>query len=176
MQIEAHTPVTGEHRSPQQRGFSFTEVMISMIVLSVFGGVVAQGVVLSAFGRDRAEVWTAATEGARGMADRIAATPIEKIISRFGPGGSVGDTFDVEGLPGANQGSVTIVTNETSKDADIGMVLGFPRDLDGDGSATSTDVSLTARILPVIVTVTWLQGGRDGGTISIPLIVVRSQQ
>jgi hypothetical protein len=66
-------------------------------------------------------------------------------------------TFAVPGLDrqGEPSGQVTIVTDETTTDAELGLEIGMPRDLDGDGLATNPDVSESATVLPVIVTVTW---------------------
>jgi len=75
------------------------------------------------------------------------------------PGGSVGNTFDIPGLtPQEGQvtvGTITVIVDESKSDADLGLELGMPRDLDGDGAADNADVSMTARILPVLVTARW---------------------
>jgi hypothetical protein len=42
---------------------------------------------------------------------------------------------------GVLPGSIRIVTDETATDAALGMELGMPRDLNGDGDAADTDVS-----------------------------------
>jgi hypothetical protein len=50
---------------------------------------------------------------------------------------------------------VELYADETLSDRAIGVRLGMPRDLDSDGSATSTDVSRSARMLPVVVRARW---------------------
>jgi hypothetical protein len=68
-------------------------------------------------------------------------------------------TFQVEGLnpvPGqATVGTVRLVTDETATDTALGVELGMPRDLDGDGLATNVAVTTTARLLPVVFEVRW---------------------
>jgi prepilin-type N-terminal cleavage/methylation domain-containing protein len=81
------------------------------------------------------------------------------ILERFGPGGDIGETFNVRGLEAwpdeASVGRVTIVTNETLTDEELGVALGMPRDLNGDGAVNDTDVSDDAVLLPVIVELRW---------------------
>jgi len=75
------------------------------------------------------------------------------------PGGAIGVTFDAEELnPVGNAqqvGTIQVVTNELTTNAALGLDIGMPRDLDGDGLTSNNDVSTTARLLPVIVTVDW---------------------
>lgn len=78
----------------------------------------------------------------------------------FGPGGTFGDEFAVPLLTSTNPGTtnagiIQIITDETTTDAALGFELGLPRDLNGDGDADDTDVTLDARILPVLVSVNW---------------------
>lgn len=115
--------------------------------------------------RDR----SVAQNGMRTMAERIharsygltgdPATWSSRLIGIFGPGGSFGDTFEVQGLNlplGAQTlGTIQIVTDETATDQALGAQLGMPRDLDGDGLVASTDVRQGARLLPVILRLRW---------------------
>lgn len=81
------------------------------------------------------------------------------LTNAFGPEGRPGERFDVPELTPRDGmesvGSVWIVTDETVSDKDIGFELGLPRDLDGDGAATNTDVSQTATVLPVVLRLRW---------------------
>jgi len=52
-------------------------------------------------------------------------------------------------------GTIMIVTDENASDSDLGLAVGMPRDLDGDGIVNSSDVSATATKLPVILEVRW---------------------
>lgn len=87
-----------------------------------------------------------------------------EIAEAYAPGGRIGDTFDFGGLqPWPTQGSVftvTVVTDETMTDQELGIELGMPRDLDNDLVVDNTDVTGTARMLPVIVRARWV--GRTG--------------
>jgi len=149
------------------------EVMLALITLALAGGAIARSVVSAATGYDQADDLAMAAEGARGMADRVEHTPIHELSLRFGAGGTQGPTFDVPGLPGVEQGTITLITNETSTDATLGMALGMPRDLDGDGKATSTDVSLTARVIPALVEVRWTRPGQGERSFQLPVVVTR---
>lgn len=83
----------------------------------------------------------------------------QTVIGEFSPGGAFGPDIAVHGLGPANEGVevgwITFVTDETATDADLGVELGMPRDLDGDGKVDNTDVSGSAVLLPVILTLEW---------------------
>jgi hypothetical protein len=55
--------------------------------------------------------------------------------------------------------TIDVVTDETASDAALGTLIGLPRDLDGDGRATSFDVASSAKLLPVVVRVRWSSDG-----------------
>ena len=83
----------------------------------------------------------------------------DDLLDIYGPGGTVGTTFDVRGI-NVNLGEITtgtiqIVTDETATDEDLGFQIGMPRDLNGDGDADDVDVSGDARILPVLLQIRW---------------------
>lgn len=87
----------------------------------------------------------------------------ETILGTYGPGGTVGSFFKVHGLTpqdGSDRvGRIEIITDETLTDADIGTVMGLPRDLNGDGDMNDSDVSGDARMLAVVVTARWRDKG-----------------
>jgi len=105
----------------------------------------------------------------RSMAERMHAsahgfsddpdTWAQRLFSTYGPGGSVGDTFAVEGLTlvqgDERVGTIVIGSDETDTDAELKAQLGMPRDLNGDGDASDTDVRDSARLLPVVLTLRW---------------------
>ncbi|MFT5289209.1 MAG: type II secretory pathway pseudopilin PulG [Planctomycetota bacterium] len=151
-------------------GFALLELMIALIVLTI--GMVSmlqassRTQSLSRETRDR----SAAHNALRSMADRILARSDEivrlagdnwasDLVSIYGEDGSVGDRFDVIGLNRIDEdqpvGTITIVVDETLTDFDLGLAVGMPRDLDGDGEATSGNVVDFARKLPVVVEVRW---------------------
>jgi len=81
------------------------------------------------------------------------------LIELFEAGGSFGDEFDITGLNQLDSetpiGTLLVVTDETATDASLGVDIGMPRDLNGDGDATDTDVSADAILLPVVVRADW---------------------
>ena len=105
----------------------------------------------------------------RSMAERIHATSYgfsdepatwaTELLAVYGAGGSFGNTFPVEGLgppaTGAPNGSIQILLDETALDADLGVEVGLPRDLNGDGDDDDEDVTVDARVLPVVLTLRW---------------------
>jgi Tfp pilus assembly protein PilV len=87
-----------------------------------------------------------------------------EVLTSYAPGGTLGDSFEVRGLepwPGEESVfTVTVVRDETLTDAELGIELGMPRDLDNDGAISNDDVIDSARMLPVIVRARW--SGRTG--------------
>ena len=148
-----------------QGGFTLVEVALAVIVLLVglmalsASAVRVQGLARAA--RER----MAAQNALRAKAEEI------RSISRAGLADPLGwglhvtgalaalATFPVEGLtPIEGQttvGSVRLITNETLDDAALGVELGMPRDLDGDGAATNNAVAGSARLLPVVLEARW---------------------
>ena len=92
-------------------------------------------------------------------ADSSASNWANDIIAIYGPGGIPGNSFPIQGLDpwngNPNVASVQLITDETETDGGLGVAAGMPRDLNGDGNATSTDTRGTAALLPVIVRVQW---------------------
>jgi hypothetical protein len=56
---------------------------------------------------------------------------------------------------------ISFCTDETATDTELGAPLGMPRDLDNDGFASRTDVSTTARLLPVVARARWTTRAGD---------------
>lgn len=83
----------------------------------------------------------------------------QAVIGAYQPGGNPGTDAAVKGLDPVDGAAavavVQVITDETLSDEQLGVILGMPRDLDGDGLATSGDVSATALLLPVVVTLQW---------------------
>lgn len=94
-----------------------------------------------------------------GRAETDAAGWNAAVLAGLAPTGEIGSVFDVRELTAQNGatsvGSIELVTDETATDAELGVQLGLPRDLDGDGAASTHDVTDTARLLPVIVRARW---------------------
>ena len=86
------------------------------------------------------------------------------ITSSFESGGTPGNSFHVGSLgPGASEatGSIQVIRDETLTDAEVGISLGLPRDLNGDGDADDMNVSSTASLLPVIIRINWTSRSGD---------------
>ena len=81
------------------------------------------------------------------------------MVAAFAPGGEFGDGFDVRGISTLDgresDGLITVVTDETAAAEDMQFRIGMPRDLNGDGDSSDTDVSGDARILPILLEVRW---------------------
>lgn len=157
-------------RGARRGGFTLAELALAMTVLMValmsISAATLRAHTLRRQNRERA----LAQNAIRSWAERIhsvsyreaAENPagwVQQVLQTYGPGGQVGDTFDVEGLnpvvADGQVGSLVFVTDETATDAALGVELGMPRDLNGDSDATDGDVTGDARILPVIITIQW---------------------
>ncbi|MBL8858946.1 MAG: hypothetical protein JNL28_10605 [Planctomycetes bacterium] len=87
------------------------------------------------------------------------------VVTALAAGGELGPAFDVPELnPVAGEtrvGSVVVITDETSSDGTLGAALGLPRDLNGDGDALDTNVTASAHLLPVVITLRWRNQAGD---------------
>ncbi len=161
-------------RAPQvpggkKAGFTLIEVMVTASVLLV--GLLAMtstSVVVNSLRRSASDQQVAQSamqaivedlHAAARSADSDASDWASDIIAIYGPGGVPGNAFPVQGLdPWAGQTDVVtvqLITDETSTDGGLGVAAGMPRDLNGDGNATSTNTVGTAALLPAIVRVQW---------------------
>lgn len=83
----------------------------------------------------------------------------QNFVNAYAIGGTPGPQYQVSGLE-VRDGepsiiTVTVTTDETLTDQELGVNLGMPRDLDNDDAVDNADVTATASILPVIVRVRW---------------------
>lgn len=89
----------------------------------------------------------------------------DTVIEAYSEGGTVGNLFNVIGLSAidgeALPGHIDFITDETLTDLELGVVMGMPRDLNGDGDATDTDVTNTVELLPAIITISWAVRGAN---------------
>ena len=181
----------GAHRAERVRnnrraGFTLVELSLAMTVL-VIALVSISAATLRAHSLRRQNRETTLAYGAiRSAAERIHAfsyitveqspeTWVQDMMATYGPGGTVGNTFDVEGLNpiGAvgTVGTITFITDETLTDAAINAEFGMPRDLNGDLDAADNDVSGDARLLPVILNVSY-RGGNGNVNLAHSFIAV----
>ncbi len=147
-------------------GFTLAELALAMTMLLVALVSISAATLRTHALRRQNRERTLAHNAIRSVAERIhslsyttvensPATWVQDVLLRYGPGGTIGDMFDVEGLDpvgaAGRVGSIQIVTDETLTDAALGVELGLPRDLNGDLDALDADVTADARILPVII-------------------------
>lgn len=150
-------------------GFTLIELAVAISILMI--GIVS---VLSASSRMHSlrqsnRERTLAQNAVRSLAERMHAaahgfsdepsTWSRNLVETYAPGGAFGDAFAVAGLTPvdgeANVGSIRVFTDETDADGTLGVELGMPRDLNGDGDREDTDVADGARLLPVVLTLRW---------------------
>jgi len=150
-------------------GFTLLELAIatSILMIGLVSAAAATGRMHDLRRQNRERL--VAQNAARSMAERIHAqsyrlsadseTWSQELLDLFGPGGTFGAEFDVgllaTGVEGELPGTIEVVTDETATDADLGVEVGMPRDLNADGDALDADVSAGARLLPVVVTIEW---------------------
>ena len=163
--MESHTDRRHDTRPDRPgsslAGFAFVDMMMGMAMMAVVLVVVASTLTASNQERRFAEEKEIAQEALANEVARIKSLGFDGMlqeIAGLGPGQTL--SFPVPGLRrdgAALPGEVLYVTNETLTDAQLGVPIGMPRDLDGDGVAATLDTmaSGTATLVPVVVSVTW---------------------
>lgn len=176
-------------RRPGRRGFTLVEVGLAMTVLMVallaMSATTLQTHSLRRQNRERAIAQNGIrlmSEQVHAISDRIlrdsngdTAQWTRDLTAALAPGGELGSTFDIPELnvQAGRQaiGTVRMVFDETVTDAALGLELGMPRDLDGDGVADNGDVSNNARIIPVVLIADWT-GVSGDQRITHPFFVI----
>lgn len=161
-----------------RNGFTLIEVSLAMTVLLV-AMLTATASTLRAHSLQRTNRERVQAQNAvRGAAERLQSLAAEAqgesvgwgtaVINGFTANGEVAPTFEVPELTPqigqANVGTIQIITDETRTDAQLGCDIGMPRDLDGDGLATNTNVTGSAILLPAVVRASW-RGSRGNQTL-----------
>lgn len=157
-------------RAAARGGFALLELTIALILLTI--GLVSMlqaGSRTQALSRENRER-ALAHNALRSASDRVLARSdaivragdtdwAQGITGFYGPGGTLGNTFEVRGLNEVDEdvpvGSIRLIVDETTTDEALGVDAGMPRDLDGDGDMSSSDVSSFATKLPVVLEVRW---------------------
>lgn len=166
-------------------GFTLMELALAMTILLIALLSVSASTLRSHTLRRHNREHTVAHNALRAYAEQIHSASVEAsttpgtwgqaLYALYGPGGSVGTQFDVPELdrasPGVPVGSIRLVTDETLSDADLGVNIGMPRDLDGDGAVSETDVTASAKLLPMILSVEWT-GVSGVQRIDVPFYVM----
>jgi Tfp pilus assembly protein PilV len=157
-------------RTRASRGYTLVELALAMTMLMVALMSISAATLRTHSLRRHSRERTLANTVLRTTAERIHSLSYrtvesnpagwaQDVLAAYGPGGSIGNTFDVIGLnpvtAGGQVGRIEILTDETASDAALGVELGLPRDLNGDLDASDTDVSGDARILPVVLSVNY---------------------
>ncbi|MCA8959491.1 MAG: hypothetical protein KDC38_03210 [Planctomycetes bacterium] len=143
-------------------GITLVESLVC-VTLTVFGFV---GITSLQLANERSQI--VATEEAivrnalRNQAERIRGTPFDEIIDAY-----QSLTFSVSEL-GAT-GLVTIFTDETESSAEA-AAFGLPRDLDGDGTASDTDISSHYMLLPIRIQIT-VPSGSGSNVFSLHMLL-----
>ncbi|MFT5286788.1 MAG: prepilin-type N-terminal cleavage/methylation domain-containing protein [Planctomycetota bacterium] len=166
-------------RHCRRSGFTLVELSFAMVIMVVALVSVSAATLQSHSLRRTNRERVLANNAVRSIAERIHSLSyrtieqspddwVQEIVDTYGPGGTVGNTFNVDELNpplgAATVGAITIITDETTTDADVSANLGLPRDLNGDLDATDTDVTGDARLLPIVITLNYRSGA---GTSSI---------
>lgn len=146
-----------DSRHGGESGMTLVEVAVALVLLTVPFGYMVVGTAASSRQEYDSRLRLTAMQAAESKAAEIRATPVAEIPGIWGPEGTEGPGFSIPDLNDDNgpSGRVLVVTDETLSDADIGFALGMPRDLDGDGFATNTDVTGASAAIPILVTITW---------------------
>jgi type II secretory pathway pseudopilin PulG len=166
-----HRKALGSGGRRARRGFTMVELAIAMSMLMIGLVSAASATMRMQHLRKQNRERVVAQNALRSMGERIHAqayrdsldhpdTWAQNVLDAFGPGGTLKGVFDVEFLspPSEDQefpGTIQVIVDETTTDTALGMDLGMPRDLNGDGDAADLDVSADACILPVVLRIEW---------------------
>ncbi len=151
-----------------ERGFTLIEVIVSGVIIVLAVSMLVASLQYCSRASQTAREKTTALNAARAMVERLRGTPVRHIYLVYGPGGSEGPDFDVEGLRAADGdadghcGSLIFYDDEGADVPEVGL----PRDLNGDADAVDSglDVIDNYRLVPVRVTVSWRGAAGNNGT------------
>ena len=165
-------PKSIPRKALQQAGFSLVEVVIAMTVLMI-GLLALTSTSVVAHSLEKADdSRQIAGQALRGCVERAHAVSIQALADDTGWSQAVVSAFEAGNLPGpefavaglspwegeSSVGTIQVITDETLSDDNLGVSLGMPRDLNGDGLVSDFDVFATGILLPVIARVRWDAG------------------
>ncbi len=143
---------SGPTRTPgcetrRTEGITLVEVVIGIVLFTI--GLLGLGAVLVSNQRSQemAAEEAVVSHSFRNMLETLRSTPYTEIATTYQ------DFAFTVGEIGA-RGTVRLFLNETDTSPEAAN-LGLPRDLDGDGAATRTDVTGGYALLPVRITISW---------------------
>lgn len=166
-----HRKTLGSEGRRARRGFTMVELAIAMSMLMIGLVSAASATMRMHHLRLQNRERLMAQNALRSMGERIHAqsyrdsldhpdTWAQTVLATFGPDGTLKGVFDVDFLNAPSEdkefpGTIEVIVDETTTDAVLGMELGMPRDLNGDGDAADLDVTADACILPVVLRIEW---------------------
>lgn len=136
----------------RRSGMSLLDCLTAAALITIGFLGLASGLVSNtrAYARAREDVPVIHT--LRELAETVRGAPFGQVAATY-----QGTTCSIPEI-GAT-GTVTVFVNETDTSPDAAM-LGFPRDLDGDGVAATVNVTNKYFLLPIKVEISWT--GREG--------------
>ena len=135
--------------SPGCAGMTLIEITITLTLLVVgFAGVCALQVANSR-SRSQSVEESQVTHAMRAVVEQIRGTSFSNIVATH-----QGQVYPVSALPSCNA-TITVLVNETDNSAEA-QSLGLPRDLDGDGAATTVNVTGDYQLLPIKINLAWI--------------------
>ncbi len=153
------TAWTDARRAPDA-GIAMLEIVVSITLLAVgllsLVATLVQNSRLQRVTREKHQAIVAAES----ILEDLRRADYDTLVTDFGSGGTPGDGFDVSGLnprsadTDGRVGRVRFVLDETATDP-VASRFGLPRDLNGDGDATDSNVATSHRMVPVRIEVEW---------------------
>lgn len=136
--------VTPAHRDA---GFTLVEVMAATVLMT--GGLIGLGLVFvsSQRSQDLSMEEAVVSHAFRRTVEQMRGEAFADVATLY-----TGYQFTLNQINGS--GTVTVLVDETATVPELGL----PRDLDGDGSASSSDVTASYVLLPVRVDIAWPDG------------------
>ncbi len=154
-------------------GMSLVEIMVAMGTFATVLVMITGTLITSEQVRRFSEEKSLAHKALDNELARLQSLGLQGVLDEIATlGGATEFTVPIPGIDRAAtgpSGRIAPLTDETLTDTDIGLPLGMPRDLDGDGLSTNFDTSATATLLPLLAWATWTG---VAGTQTIRTVVV----
>ena len=128
-------------------GFTLVETMTAVALMTIGLMGVALSVVANARAYDSSVENTVAIQSLRQVAEAIRGAPFGDVVKHY-----QGLTFESPEIQGEVRVRIFLDETDSSPEA---AALGLPRDLDGDGAATTTDISGSYLLLPIHIELSW---------------------
>ncbi len=140
-------------------GFTIIEVVVAAAVILIGIALFIPAFQYCGQASQAAREKSAAMSAARGVVETLRGSAVRRIYSSYGPGGTIGPDFVVDGLsplpsdPDGRCGKITFYSDESADMPEVGL----PHDLNGDGDTddSGSEVTNFYTIVPVEVAVEW---------------------